>query len=281
MPSPDYLPLALDLPAVYQEDQVGFDQVDAYLGLADALAREHLQILEDAELALSPEGLTRWPPGLATDAGADALVAAHRATQDELAAWTGFTFPRSWTDGPTGLELRREYLRRAAAIWRRRATPGGLVDWFSLAFGHVLPDGTTPQLVEHFRVADPTDAECVARSPWLRATLFVPGTEDFAAIARRREAIAFVDRYAPAHVLVRVCWVDPAVFRLPEPPTRDSSATQIAAWQADMRTILCSFISFVDHANAVRVWECIDAGRAEDRLGAGRLPGAGTTPPNP
>lgn len=278
MPSPDYLPLALDLPAVYEEDQASFDQLESFLGLIDALLRDHLTDLDTAERWLGPDGLAMWPPGLAADATPDDVAACHLATQAELAAWTGFAFPAGWPATAAGLTLRREYLRRAARIWRRHGTPAGLVDWFSLAFGADL-GAMEPQLVEHFRVFDPLDPAVAEDDPWLRATLFVRGDGELAALSRRREAIAFVDRYSPAHVLVRVCWIRPDAFDLGTPPTPTSSPTAVAAWQKHVRDILCNLVSFVDHAHGIRVWECVDAGEAQDRLGVGALPGAGTTPP--
>lgn len=285
MPSPDYLPLALDLPAVYREDQASFDQIDSFLGLADTLLRDRLTDLAEAEQWLGPDGLRMWPPGLRTDAAWPQVRDAHLAGQAELAAWTGFEFPATWPATPTGLTRRRTYLLRAARIWRRRATPAGLVSWFRLAFGDAL-QGAVPELVEHFRVVDPDPgpdgiAELTDLDPWLRATLFVRGDGAFAALTRRRQAVAFVDRYAPAHVLVRVCWVDPERFHLPAPPTPGDDPEVVVGWQEAMRTILCSLVSYVDHAHAIRVWTCADQGGASDQLDVGALPGGGTTPPVP
>lgn len=277
MPSPDYLPLALELPAVYQDDQASFAQLDSFLGLVDTLLRDHLTDLDEAERWLGPDGLTMWPPGLAADATPAAVATAHLANQAELAAWTGFTFPAGWPVDAAGRTLRRTYLRRAARIWRRRGTPAGLLDWFGLVFGAAL-DGMAPDLVEHFRVFDPLAPDVGEHDPWLRATLFVRGDGDFAGLSRRREAIAFVDRYAPAHVLVRVCWIRPGAFDLGTPPTPTSSPSQVSEWQQQVRDILCGLVSFVDHAHGIRVWECVDAGEAQDRLGVGALPGGGTNP---
>lgn len=286
MPSPDYLPLALDLPAVYQEDQASFDQIDSFLGLADALVRDHLTDLADAERWLSPDGLQMWPPGVTADSAWEGVRDAHLADQEELARWTGFGLPATWPASVGGLLRRRTYLRRAARIWRRRATPGGLVSWFRLAFDDAL-QGSVPDLVEHFRVVDPaptnpTESAALAQlDPWLRATLFVRGDGPFSSMTRRRQAVAFVDRYAPAHVLVRVCWVDPEHFSLPTTPGPGSSRATVVDWQRSMRTILCSLVSFVDHANAIRIWTCAGQGQAQDQLDVGALPGGGSTPPDP
>ena len=271
MPSPDYLPIALDLPAVYQDDQTAFAQLDSYLGLVDDLLRSSLTALDDAEQWLSPESLDHWPPGLPADAGANAVLAAQWAVQDELAAWTGFAFPASWPSGAAGLARRRTYLRRAARLWRERGTSGGLLDWFELAF----PCPRRPILVEHFRVADPVATDVDDLDPWLRATLFVHDDGRFADFGRRRDAVAFVDRYAPAHVYVRVCWVRPG-FALPTPPTGSSSVTDVRTWQSAVRDLLCSLVSVVDDRLGLRVWECADEGEAKDRLDIGVLPGGGT-----
>lgn len=284
MPSPDYLPLALSLPAVYQEDQASFAQLDSYLGLADDLLRGAVGLLEDAEAWLSPEATAAWPPGLPPDAGEAAVLAAYRSVYDELAAWLAYRVPVTWAGDEAGVERRRAFLRRAAHTWRVRGTPRGLVEWFCLAFG-VPSDppehAERPMLVEHFRVADPADPATHAHHPWLHATLFVPATAQFADFSRRREAIAFVDRYAPAHVRVRVCWTKPGAFTLDPVPGPGAAASVIAAWTAHVRTVLCSLVSFVDHANGVRIWTCIDEGRSIDRLDVGRLPGGGTSPSPP
>ena len=90
----------------------------------------------------------------------------------------------------------------------------------------------------------------------------------------------WVDMSAPAHVLVRVCWVDPGKFSLPPAPGPDANVSTVTAWQQQMRTILCSLVSLVDHAHAIRIWTCAGQGEAQDQLGVGALPGGGTTQPN-
>jgi len=285
MPSPDYLPLAYDLPAVYQADQESFDQIDSFLGLADTLLRDHLTDLAEAEQWLSPDGLRMWPPGLEADATWEQVRDAHLADQQELAAWTGFEIPGTWRTTTEGLTQRRTYLLRAARTWRRRGTPEGLVSWFRLAFGNAL-QGSVPDLVEHFRVVDPAPTAAAdvttleEMDPWLRATLFVRGDGAMSSLTRRRQAVAFVDRYAPAHVLVRVCWVDPGKFSLPAAPGPDANVSTVSTWQQQMRTILCSLVSFVDHAHGVRIWTCAGQGEAQDQLDVGALPGGGTTGPD-
>lgn len=292
MPSPDYLPLALSLPAVYQEDQDSFAQLDSYLGLADDLLRGAVGLLEDAEAWLSPEATAFWPPGLPLDAGDAAVLAAYRAVYDEAATWFAYRMPVTWGVDGSGIERRREVVRRAAHTWRSRGTPRGLVEWFCLAFGVPTepPDvgeaDIRPVLVEHFRVADPANPSTHAHHPWLHATLFVPATAQFLDHGRRREAIAFVDRYAPAHVWVRVCWTKPGAADeyadlVRDAPAPGASPAEVAAWTALVRRVLCSLVSFVDHANGVRIWECVDDGEGKDRLGVGRLPGGGTSPPPP
>lgn len=272
MPSPDYLPLALGLPAVYQDDQVAFAQLDSYLDLADTLLRSGLIALDDAETWLTPESLDHWPSALPADAGRDAVLDAQWAVQDELASWTGFAFPPSWPAGAAGLKRRRAYLRHAVRLWRERGTPRGFLNWFCLAFADAT-GATAPRLVEHFRVADPTDPDVAELEPWLHATLFVRGDHRFADYGRRREAIAFVDRYAPAHVAIRVCWVG-GRFTLPKAPEAGSAA--VPDWQKAMRTLLCSVVSEVDHALGVRIWHCADEGRAQDRLDVGQIPASHT-----
>jgi hypothetical protein len=274
VPSPDYLPLAYDLPAVYQEDEESFAQLDSYLGLVDELNRAVLGRLEGITTWLSPLATETWPPALAPDAGRQAVLDAMLAVLDELAFWTGFAFPTSWTRDAVGIARRRAYLLKAARIWRRRGTPRGFLDWFCLAFAVEEPD--RPWLLEHFKFGAPvTAAGETGPDPWLRATLLVRSTEQFTNVSRRREAIAFVNRYLPAHVHARVCWVKPDFDLDDDVPGPDATATAIADYRTSVRRLLCSLVSFIDHANGIRIWECIDEGRAIDRLGIGRLPGGG------
>lgn len=273
MPSADYTRLAQYLPAVYQDDATSFAQVDAFLGLADELNHAYLERLEDLSLVLGPDAALRWPADLPYDAGRAALVEAYLAAYDDVATWAAFAFPASWGLTEAGVVQRRTFLAKAARIWRRRGTPRGFLDWFALAFG--IAADARPYLLEHFKVRGPQIAD-----PELTGTLFVPSTPQFSDYRRRHEAAEFVDWYAPAHVLLRVCWTRPD-FVVPDPPVLppDPTAAQLAAFQAavdlyraDLRALLCSITSFIDHANGIRIWECIDEGRSIDRLDVGHLP---------
>lgn len=268
MPNPDYLPLSAQLPAVYRQDPDSFEQVDAYLGLTDELFRSVVVQLETLGHWLSPYATDLWPAVLPMDAGPDALLGAYRDLFDELASWVAFRFPRSWPRDAAGVEKRRDFLLGAARTWRRRGTPRGFIDWFSFAFD-VAPD-QRPFLVEHYKVAAPADAA----DSGLRATLFVPSGPQFSDFMRRREAIDFVERYAPSHVHVRVCWARPD-FSLDPVPGAEAPSAEVEAYRARVRELLCSLVSFIDHANGIRIWECVDAGRSIDRLGVGKLPGGG------
>ena len=273
MRSADYTRLAQYLPAVYSDDATSFAQIDAFLGLADELNHAYLERLEDLALTLGPDATLRWPADLPLDAGRDALIEAYLSVYDEVATWASFAFPASWGRDEDGAGRRREFLARMARLWRRRGTPRGFLDWFCLYFG-VAPT-TRPYLLEHFKVPLATipDTE-------LTGTLYVPSTEQFSDFRRRREAIEFVSWYAPAHVLLRVCWAKPD-FAPPEPPVPPANPT-VAALEAfdglvddyreELCRLLCELTSFIDHANGIRIWECLDAGRAIDRLGVGHLP---------
>ncbi|MFI7480972.1 hypothetical protein ACH9EU_01010 [Kocuria sp. M1R5S2] len=278
MRSPDHTRLSAQLPAVYQEDAVSFAQVDAYLGLADELSHAVVERLEDLLTGLGPDAVLRWPTDLPLDAGADALLDAYLGAYDDVAAWAGFVFPASWTRDEAGLGRRREFLARCARLWRRRGTPRGFLSWFCLYFG--LPPAGAPYLLEHFTAPGPG----LTGLPYT-ATLFVPGTPGFDTWARRAEAAGFVRRYAPAHVRVRVCFVDPDVFEdlavlgsppvLPEDPTASDVADYAAAveqQQRDLNALLCSVVSVVSHESGVHIHECIDEGRSVDRLDVGLLP---------
>ena len=269
MSSPDYLPLALQLPHMYQEDAESFAQIDSYLGLADDLYRAVVDRLDEAGHWLSPLAPDLWPPTVPLTGGDDALLASYEGLFDELAAWMAFRFPRSWASDAGGLSKRRAFLLNAARIWRRRGTPRGFLEWFAFAFDITADE--RPYLIEHYKVAMPGS---MPLDPGLRATLFVPSTAQFSDFVRRREAIAFTDRYAPAHVHVRVCWTRPDFTLDPVPAPGASIAVQ-DAYRTRVRELLCSLVSFIDHANGVRIWECVDEGRSIDRLGVGRLPGGG------
>lgn len=281
MRSPDYTRLASQLPAVYQDDQASFAQVDAYLGLADELSHAVIERLEDQMLALGPDASLRWPADLPLDAGRDALLASYLRAYDVVAAWVGFTFSTSWGTDEAGLVRRRELLARSARLWRRRGTPRGFLSWFALYFGltdNAQPD--MPYLLEHHKAP----GAGLSGQPFT-ATLFVPLINTFQPWARREEAAEFVRRYAPAHVLMRVCFMDPKTFAtlgvlvadpvLPANPT-DAQLTQyraaLATQQADLNQLLCSVVSVVDHSSAVHIYECIDQGEHKDRLDVGRLP---------
>jgi hypothetical protein len=277
MRSPDYTRLAAQLPAVYHEDQSSYAQVDAFLGLADELNRAIVERLEDLLMCLGPDALLRWPTDVPLDAGADALLASYLGTYDQVAAWASFTFPPSWTSDEAGLLYRREFLARCARLWRRRGTPRGFLSWFSLYFGVSGQD--LPYLLEHYKAP----GAAVTGEPYT-ATLFVPAGP-FSDWARRGEAADFARRYAPAHVLMRVCFIDPTIFTtlsvfaaaptLPANPTSAqlaSYAADVATQQADLNALLCSVVSVVNHGSAIHIYECIDEGRNIDRLGVGRLP---------
>jgi hypothetical protein len=276
MRSPDYTRLSADLPAVYQEAPTSFAQVDAFLGLADELSRAIVERLEDLLGALGPDAVLRWPTDLPLDAGADALLSSYLATFDEVATWAGFAFPASWTSDEPGLARRREFLARSARLWRRRGTPRGFLSWFALYFG--IAGADLPYLLEHYHAP----GGGLTGQPFT-ATLFIP-TPRFTGWARREEAADFVHRYAPAHVYIRVCFVDPAMFARPAfadpltmPPNPTATqlsqyATAVAARQSALNALLCSVVSVINHENGVHVYECIDEGRNIDRLGVGRLP---------
>ncbi len=193
----------------------------------------------------------------------------------------GFTFPASWGTDVPGLARRREFLARSARLWRRRGTPRGFLSWFALYFGIAEGDqDEMPYLLEHFKAP----GAAITGQPWT-ATLFVPLIESFEPWGRREEAVEFARRYAPAHVLIRVCFVDPTAFAAlgvlvaqPTLPPNPSAAAltqyqaDLATQQADLNQLLCSVVSVVNHGSAVHIYECIDTGEHKDRLDVGRLP---------
>lgn len=311
MSSTDYRPLSEGLPAVYQDDQESFAQLDSFLGLVDELNRAHLRRAADLRTWLSPDAPTLRPPSFVTDdVDAAAVGVAHAEVLDAIAQWFAFRFPSGWPTMPDFVTRRASMLRELARLWRERATPSGFVDFIALFFG--LAPTERPLLVEHFTVAEepgelaaqpPDRPPHPVADPWLTATLFVPCYPAgelkpadpeglFARHESRRELIAIVDRYSPAHVDVRVCWVAPdfaaQTLRPPDPPepgtlagdspydphdpVLEPLADKEREYRIRAREVLANLVSRVDHALGIRVWECIDEGAIDDRLGVGRLP---------
>ncbi|WP_297084451.1 hypothetical protein [uncultured Demequina sp.] len=280
MSSADYSRISSHLPAVYQEQESSFAQVDGYLELMDDGVRAAIGALDDAGLAHGPDAALRWPAGLPLDAGVDAALDALLHTYDEVAGWAAYAYPRTWTRDQAGLAKRRDFTGRFARLWRRRGTPRGFLDWFCLAFD--IADADRPFLLEHFKVADTVIAD-----PELTGTLFVRSTPQFEDFRRRREAIEFVEAHAPAHVLLRVCWTAPdweapAQPAPPPMPTLDTFGAMpeysalphydaaVAAYEAalvayegelathrsDLHALLCSITSFISHGLGITVCEC-------------------------
>jgi hypothetical protein len=288
MRSADFTPTAATLPPLYQADPVSYAQVDAYLGLADELARAQLERLEELTAVLGPDAELRWPVDLPLDAGRDALLAAQCATYDALAAWVAFTVPSSWGRDEDGVRARRHFLATAARRWRRRGTPRGFVEWFSTWFRLGTAPSGRPVLVEHYKVAgagfDP--------GPYT-GTLFVPLAGPFAEFSRRPEAVAFVHWYAPAHVALRICFVRPdrfdafTPFTAPVTLPQDDTPAAVTAYQAQLvtqaallRDLLCEVVSEISHADAIHLYGCPPDNppvteRAIDHLGTGALPTEG------
>lgn len=262
----EYVALAQELPAVYQDDEAGFAQVDGYLSLVDEVFRAYAEEVADTPSWLSPASSV-WPPGVPADAGGDEVHQAVCELYDVLAEWFAFRFPGSWRTDGAGMARRRDFVLRAARIWRRRGTPRGFLDWFCLYFG--IGSASRPFLLEHFKYGVPAPSE-PGLDPGLRATLLVPATTQFTQYARRAEAAAFVRRYAPSHVLMRLCWADPR-FTLPEPPAK-TKADAVRAYQAEMRRVLCGLRDDVPHSSGLHLGDCVDEGTPRDRLDVGRLP---------
>ena len=188
--APDYLPLPAHLPAVYADDAASFAQLESYLGLvgrsqpgvprADRRAGDMAQPGGRRPVARRPADRRRRRRGPRSVSRrvrrARPLVRVH------VPALVG-------NRTPTRSAQRREFLARAARLWRRRGTPRGFVDWFVFWFRVDAAD--RPFLVEHFKFGMPTgSAGEQGADPSSRATLFVPSTEQFSDFSRRREAIA-------------------------------------------------------------------------------------------
>ena len=286
----DYVALAQELPAVYQDDPASFAQLDGYLGMVDEVLRSYAEEVADLPSWLSPAASV-WPPGVAYDAGEEAVHGAVLALYDTLADWLAFRVPGSWRTDADGIARRRELAARGVRIWRRRGTPRGFVDWFCLYFG-IDDAADRPVLLEHFKYGAPA-ADENALDPGLRATLLVRGGAGFEEYARRAEAAAFVQRYAPSHVLMRLCWRDDTAIprfapaplkkvakKTPRKPAKAARAElprvtegdAVAAYQKVMRGVICALRDDVPHRAALHLGDCVDEGPPRDRLDVGQLP---------
>jgi hypothetical protein len=303
MRSADYTRNAATLPALYQDDAASFAQVDAYLGLADDLNEALVDTLDSLSWDMGPDAAARWPAHVPLGAGRDALMEALTDRYDQLTQWFALDAPSSWGLGETGVVARRRFVSRAARLWRRRGTPRGFVDWFCTYFG-IEAATERPFLLEHFKVPGGVlDAE-----PYT-ATLFVPNSAAFADYRRRLEAAQFARWYAPAHVVMRVCYVEmgrlETLLPFTSPATLPASATddELAAYGRKirdhatfLRELACSVVSVVDHGNGIRIFGCADDGeepfvppynpavhteRPIDHLDVGSLPTTDTTEEGP
>ncbi|MDQ3936365.1 MAG: hypothetical protein M3340_17230 [Actinomycetota bacterium] len=267
---PLHRPIADHLPPVFQEDPASWAQVRSFLGLVDALDRGHLADLEDVTTWLSPDARAIWPPG--AEPGSDP-VAAYQAVFAFLAERFAYRFPESWgaTDADVELDRKRDFLLRVARMWRRRGTPRGFVDWLVFSFRLAKP-AQRPILVEHFKYRPPDDTSGANPGdvdPYAhRVTLLVRVAGDLKVYQRRRELREWVRANAPAHLLVRVCWVDPK-YKL------DLSKPD------QVRAELAQLGDFTPEEDGIAPCRPAAAGRPariddpRDRLGIGVLPGRG------
>jgi hypothetical protein len=285
MRSPDLTRSAASLPPVYQEHLESFGQVDAYLGLADELARVQVEALDDLGALLGPDASLRWPGQLPATAGPAALAAALTERYDSVARWVAFEFPGAWATDLRGLTTRRTFLAKATRLWRRRGTPRGFIDWCCLYFGlHDQDREERPVLVEHYKIAGPG----FTPEPFT-ATLFVPLSPAVATNAQRVAVAEFVRWYSPAHLAIRVCFVPADVFDTfrvfadPAMLAGDSPAA-VATYEADLRAqatllreLMCTTVSAVSHADGIHLYGCPPdrppvTERDIDHLGIGALP---------
>jgi hypothetical protein len=264
-----YTPIAAHLPGAYQQDADSYEQVSGYLGLVDELLRGAAAQLDDLLLWLSPDMRSLRPPGLAPDAQVGEIYARYRALADELASWFGYRFPGSWErrdDPDAELNRKRAFLQRAARLWRRRGTPRGFYAWLVFAFDLWDPQAR-PIMIEHFRYRDDDSAGAAEGDEddfAHRVTLLVPLGDRFPDMRRRRELADWVERQAPAHLQVRVCWLAPGDPRYTGfDPTKPD----------DVRTLLRTIASYTPLEEGIHLEAPPIEGRAQDSLGLATLPG--------
>lgn len=259
MPEPAavYRPVATHLPAVYQEDADSWEQVGGYLSLVDDLLRSLLVELDELGTWLSPEFRSTAVPGLPPAARADDVAARLLGLVDELADWFAFAYPGSWHDPDVDAELdrKRDFVLRAARLWRRRGTPNGFYAWLVFWFRLRAP---LPLLIEHFKYRDATLPD-----PGHLVTLLMP-LDDFGDYRRRRELAEFVARNAPAHLVVRVCWIAGTDARYTGfDPTKPTA----------VKTLLKTIASYVPEADGIHLEHSPPSSNPLNRLGQGNLPG--------
>lgn len=264
-PAPLYSPTREHLPAVYQEDERSWDEVSGYLDLVDDLIRALVVELDELTTWLSPEARTVAVPGLAAPAPAQAAYDRLLALFDELADWFAFQFPETWrvpADRDAELDRKREFLLRAARIWRRRGTPRGFYAWLCFWFRIDRPDDRDerPLMIEHFKYRAPDDNTTGA---WT-VTLYVPLTTRWDDYGRRRELIEFCARHLPAHLLARVCWLAPDDPRYTDFDPSDSAA---------VRTMLATAGDYTPEDDGIHLEGDPPANARQDRLDTGTLPG--------
>ena len=278
---PLYRPVADHLPPLYQEDRDSFAEVESYLGLVDEILRAFLMQLDDALAWLSPRAAELLPPGYQPGESRKQTALRIRAVLDELGRLFGYDFPGSWSDLRTENDLpdwetefarKRRFLERVARLWRRRGTPTGFLSWFCLYFG--LEDSADrPLLVEHFKYRpDNHPATGKADEYAHRMSLLAPVSEAFENYDVRREALAFVRAHAPAHLLVRLCWIGPRqrdrykrILSKPDGSVPDDL-------DAVRKKIFEEIVSVVPSADGIHLrGEEIAKPRQADRLDLGRL----------
>ncbi len=272
MRSAHFSPSSTLLPDVYRRDEASFAQVDAFMGLTDALHRAYAARLQDLASWLSPEAVRRWPGDVDPSEGRDRLLARYIEVYDELAGWWAMEYPALWSsDEDGGLDRRRRFLRQAARMWRRRSTPVGFLDWFCTWF-RIDRTEERPVLLEHYKYGriQPPEGE-VSPPTAHRATLLVRATPDFATYSSRIAAREFANKYAPAHLWLRVCFLDPGQA-VPELAMQAGPA-DFEAHREAIRNLLCTVADHISHGAALHLGDCIDdAETLRDVLDAGVLP---------
>lgn len=116
------------LPPVFVEDAVGADFLDRYLSYCDTVFDEVESQIESFSGYLDPDGV---PAG-------DFL--------SWLGSWLDVKFLAEWPD-----HTRREFVRRAVALYKLRGTVAGLQEVLRLHTGLQAPQ---PIIIEHFRLRD-------------------------------------------------------------------------------------------------------------------------------
>jgi phage tail-like protein len=134
------------LPPVFHEDSVSADLLDRFLSYFDTIFAEAETVIEGFTAYLDPDGV---PSG---------------EFLSWLGQWFDLQFLAVWDDN-----VRREFIRRAIELYKRRGTIGGMQAILE------LHTGVVPTIIEHFRLVNYLGSFEAADAGVINNTIYVGG----------------------------------------------------------------------------------------------------------